>query len=204
MLGYSPTQGHIASAIPFLGHAVDALRAGTMQRAMFLAKGSLFLTVFAVSWAQFGWITEFGYNVHDYATHFRVAFIVGLAASAVLFALRRLKILESQPDIVDLFMPVSVLAGFLPFLMPHPHMAVAGAAVFMAYWAMVGWTGLRLGTRWVLNAAVIIIALRLVIVYVEVFGNLLSTGIGLIVSGALLIALVWGTQKLIKKLGQRP
>jgi betaine reductase len=43
MPGYSPTQGHIASAIPFLGHAVDALRAGTMQRAMFLAKGSLFL-----------------------------------------------------------------------------------------------------------------------------------------------------------------
>jgi betaine reductase len=43
MPGYSPTQGHIASAIPFLGHAVDALRAGTMRRAMFLAKGSLFL-----------------------------------------------------------------------------------------------------------------------------------------------------------------
>jgi betaine reductase len=43
MPGYSPTQGHIASAIPFLGHAVDSLRAGTMQRAMFLAKGSLFL-----------------------------------------------------------------------------------------------------------------------------------------------------------------
>jgi betaine reductase len=43
MTGYSPTQGHIASAIPFLGHAVDGLRAGSMQRAMFLAKGSLFL-----------------------------------------------------------------------------------------------------------------------------------------------------------------
>lgn len=43
MPGYSPTQGHIASAIPFLGHAVDGLRAGTMRRAMFLAKGSLFL-----------------------------------------------------------------------------------------------------------------------------------------------------------------
>jgi betaine reductase len=43
MPGYSPTQGHIASAVPFLGHAVDGLRAGTMQRAMFLAKGSLFL-----------------------------------------------------------------------------------------------------------------------------------------------------------------
>lgn len=43
MPGYSPTQGHIASAIPFLGHALDGLRAGSMQRVMFLAKGSLFL-----------------------------------------------------------------------------------------------------------------------------------------------------------------
>jgi len=43
MPGYSPTQGHIASAIPFLGHAFDRMMAGKMQRAMFLAKGSLFL-----------------------------------------------------------------------------------------------------------------------------------------------------------------
>jgi glycine/sarcosine/betaine reductase complex component C subunit beta len=43
MPGFSPTQGHIASAIPFLGHALDRMAAGTMRRAMFLAKGSLFL-----------------------------------------------------------------------------------------------------------------------------------------------------------------
>jgi betaine reductase len=43
MPGYAPTQGHIASAIPFLGHAVDGLQAGKLQRTMFLAKGSLFL-----------------------------------------------------------------------------------------------------------------------------------------------------------------
>ncbi len=43
MPGYAPTQGHIASAIPFLGHAVDRILSGTMERAMFLAKGSLFL-----------------------------------------------------------------------------------------------------------------------------------------------------------------
>ena len=43
MPGFSPTQGHIASAIPFLGHAVDQIKSGKMQRAMFLAKGSLFL-----------------------------------------------------------------------------------------------------------------------------------------------------------------
>jgi glycine/sarcosine/betaine reductase complex component C subunit beta len=43
MPGFSPTQGHIASAIPFLGHALDRMAAGTMRRTMFLAKGSLFL-----------------------------------------------------------------------------------------------------------------------------------------------------------------
>jgi betaine reductase len=41
--GFSPTQGHIASAVPFLGHALDGLRDGRYQRALFLAKGSLFL-----------------------------------------------------------------------------------------------------------------------------------------------------------------
>ena len=43
MPGFAPTQGHIASAVPFLGHAVDGLRDGSLQRVMLLAKGSLFL-----------------------------------------------------------------------------------------------------------------------------------------------------------------
>lgn len=43
MPGFSPTQGHVASAVPFLGHAVDGLRDGTLRNALFLAKGSLFL-----------------------------------------------------------------------------------------------------------------------------------------------------------------
>ena len=41
--GFAPTQGHIASAVPFLGHALDGLRDGRYRRALFLAKGSLFL-----------------------------------------------------------------------------------------------------------------------------------------------------------------
>ena len=41
--GFSPTQGHIASAVPFLGHALDGLRSGRYRRTLLLAKGSLFL-----------------------------------------------------------------------------------------------------------------------------------------------------------------
>lgn len=43
MPGFSPTQGHIASAIPVLGHSVKKMKAGQMENTMFLAKGSLFL-----------------------------------------------------------------------------------------------------------------------------------------------------------------
>jgi glycine/sarcosine/betaine reductase complex component C subunit beta len=43
MPGYAPTQGHIPSAIVYLGHALDHLRAGRIRQALLIAKGSLFL-----------------------------------------------------------------------------------------------------------------------------------------------------------------
>jgi glycine/sarcosine/betaine reductase complex component C subunit beta len=41
--GFSPTQGHVASAVPYLPHALEALRAGDLGSTMLVAKGSLFL-----------------------------------------------------------------------------------------------------------------------------------------------------------------
>jgi glycine/sarcosine/betaine reductase complex component C subunit beta len=41
--GFSPTQGHVASAVPWLPHALQGLRAGELSSTMLLAKGSLFL-----------------------------------------------------------------------------------------------------------------------------------------------------------------
>ena len=41
--GFSPTQGHVASAVPWLPHGLAALRAGEISSTMLLAKGSLFL-----------------------------------------------------------------------------------------------------------------------------------------------------------------
>ena len=43
MPGYSPTQGHLASAMCYLPHALQRLTSGEADRAMLLAKGSLFL-----------------------------------------------------------------------------------------------------------------------------------------------------------------
>lgn len=41
--GYAPTQGHIPSGVPLVGHIRDAMLQGKIQRAMIIGKGSLFL-----------------------------------------------------------------------------------------------------------------------------------------------------------------
>ncbi len=43
MPGFSPTQGHIASAVPYLGHALKLITDGKINNTLFAAKGSLFL-----------------------------------------------------------------------------------------------------------------------------------------------------------------
>lgn len=43
MPGFSPTQGHVPAAVPYLGHAAEAMAAGKIKNALFVAKGSLFL-----------------------------------------------------------------------------------------------------------------------------------------------------------------
>ncbi len=43
MPGFAPTQGHIPSGVPVVGHARDLILEGKMKRAMIIGKGSLFL-----------------------------------------------------------------------------------------------------------------------------------------------------------------
>jgi betaine reductase len=43
MVGFAPTQGHIPSGVPYLGHATTAMRLGEIHRVLFLCKASLFL-----------------------------------------------------------------------------------------------------------------------------------------------------------------
>jgi betaine reductase len=43
MPGFAPTQGHLASALCYLPHALARLTSGQAERVLLLAKGSLFL-----------------------------------------------------------------------------------------------------------------------------------------------------------------
>lgn len=43
MPGFAPTQGHIPSGVPYIGHCAHEIMQGKIQRAMIIGKGSLFL-----------------------------------------------------------------------------------------------------------------------------------------------------------------
>lgn len=43
MQGWAPTQGHIPSGVPYIGFAISDLTTGSLNRAMIVGKGSLFL-----------------------------------------------------------------------------------------------------------------------------------------------------------------
>ena len=43
LTGWAPTQGHIPSGVPYIGFAVEDIKAGKIKNAMIIGKGSLFL-----------------------------------------------------------------------------------------------------------------------------------------------------------------
>ena len=43
MPGFAPTQGHIPSGVPFIGHGINMIKEGKIKNSMIIGKGSLFL-----------------------------------------------------------------------------------------------------------------------------------------------------------------
>ena len=97
----------------------------------------------------------------------------------------------------DWLLPARALIGLaaaitgLGVLVPHAPAAMVGALGFVTVWALVAWCAYQAQTMQIVNLATAVIAARIFVAYIEVFGSMLATGAGLIVSGALLLALAW-------------
>jgi uncharacterized membrane protein len=88
---------------------------------------------------------------------------------------------------------------------PRDSADFVGALLQLAWLALFAWTALQLGSVRVFNALTALIAVRVLVVYFEVFGSMLSTGLGLISGGilTLLVAWLWRSKSggLAKRLG---
>ncbi len=76
---------------------------------------------------------------------------------------------------------------------------VVAALLFMALWAGIAFAALRAGWRGAFQAAVGIIAFRLVLLSFELGGDLLTSGAGLIASGLLILGVAWLALKISRR-----
>lgn len=86
---------------------------------------------------------------------------------------------------------LAVVLAFLPARVGAGSWDVLAALCFIALWLVVAFTAHKVGLLGVLNLATAVVGVRIVIVYFEVFGSLLDTGLGLISGGGLTLGLVW-------------
>jgi uncharacterized membrane protein len=92
---------------------------------------------------------------------------------------------------------VTFASSHLPLFVPHGKWPLAAAVSFIVVFAMVALVAHRRGRSALLHLATAAIGLRLLVVYFEVFGTLLDTGIGLVLGGllTLLVTIVWARKR---------
>lgn len=86
---------------------------------------------------------------------------------------------------------VCLLLYHVPFAASPGGWDVVAALTFIGLWLLVAMVVHRAGMVRELNLATAIVGVRILVVYFEIFGSLLSTGVGLVTGGALTLALVW-------------
>lgn len=159
--------------------------------------GALAVSVTQILWSQ----NSYGHFIdRDILNSMWAACLLTSAAVLGVVLLRRLRLLVEMPAVFDGFLVVTACLSFLPFLLPHPPLPAVGAMIQCLYWGLCGWVAAQTGYPNAMRWAVRLIALRLVVIYIEEMGSLLQTGLGLIFSGVMLIALVVATRTLIARL----
>ncbi|MBI5495184.1 MAG: DUF2157 domain-containing protein [Deltaproteobacteria bacterium] len=90
----------------------------------------------------------------------------------------------------------AVAAGYLPFLVEHPRLGLLSAVSFLGYLAVIAWYAYRRRQVWLFNLATAVMALRLLGIFIELFGGLLLTGFGLVLGGAAILGMarLWMNQ----------
>lgn len=126
-----------------------------------------------------------------------------LAAAVALWAAHRARRLGGADAAV---LRTALLAGLgavaITFAVPHgdnPAARFVGVLCYFALWGLVARAAAIHGWRALFGLAVAALALRLFIVYLELFYDLASTGVGLILGGLLLIGLAAGWRRVMAR-----
>jgi len=145
--------------------------------------------------ASFYWYTDISKNLYktlatsgSFGAGYAEMLIVCLSAPLAAWAWFRLNHRSGQVDRTGLaFVIGSLISSTLPFVLMAGELHFVAAIHFVLYWAFLGVVGHRFGYEQMVSNAISLITLRIIIVYIELFGGLFTTGIGLIAGGVLLL-----------------
>lgn len=191
-----------AIAVPILlmvlGAAGTGLAAG-VRRA--LLESGIVLALAAASIAHFAWASPITRaQALDNAVRFLIpALVAGLAVAH----LRRGGGSLPRPLVRPLLV-APLVAAALALAIPHPDSTasrILGFLLFLLFWGAVARGAAESGWHSLFAIAVAAAAIRLFIVYIELFGSLAATGGGLIAGGLLMVGLALGWRRLVARLG---
>lgn len=129
------------------------------------------------------------------------AILTGLAVYAAIGAATAWLVHRAQPDASGRAQAIVLLACGLvgPIAFALSGSQLAAGLLFMALWAVIAAAGLRGEGRADFQAAVGLIAVRLIVLSFELAGDLLTTGAGLIASGVLILAVAFGALRIARR-----
>lgn len=129
------------------------------------------------------------------------AILTALAIYAAIGAAAAVAVFRAQPDASGRAQATVLLAcglvGPLAFVLSGSQLAAG--LLFMALWAVIAAAGLKSEGRGDFQAAVGLIAVRLIVLSFELAGDLLTTGAGLIAAGMLILAVAFGALRIARR-----
>lgn len=122
-----------------------------------------------------------------------IAMFWGCSLLGLLATQRKLSISATARLWLSALFLITALGCSAPMLVSTWRSDVVGALFFLAIWSAAAGAAAATAQRRLFDLATVVIALRFVVIYFEVFGSLAATGFGLIVSGGVIIgiALLW-------------
>lgn len=141
---------------------------------------------------------------HERTGALAVVCLLGVLAASVALALRDDAARGPARGALLTLAIAAPIVCYAPLLGQHDRGGVPAALSFLLVWAAIGVAAYRLGRIRLLNVATAFLGVRLLIIYFEVFGSLLDTGIGLLSGGVLTILLAWAWVKKSRQWSHEP
>lgn len=149
---------------------------------------------FCLAFIDAGWVGWRHYALAD--AHAWTIFGAGAAAIAVHALVYKNYQGNDHMRYGAYFAFLSLAALMLPFLGVLPRIEALSAIPFILYWVFIGWMAQTTGHMRLLSLSIVVIAIRIFVIYVELFGSLMDTGVGLICGGVVVLVLIAAARRL--------